>query len=60
MLTYANHLDLLLKWRSLLPAAVHQTGHTSPIILLGWPMGKAKQDRHGKSTALVAKHARKL
>ena len=31
MLTCANHLDLLLKWRGLLPAAVHQMGQTSPI-----------------------------
>src|ERR1700682_3120201 len=35
MLTCANHLDLLLKWRGLLPAAVHQMGQTSPIVLVG-------------------------
>ena len=34
--TLREPLGLLLKWRSLLPAVVHQTGQTSPIILVGW------------------------
>src|ERR1700688_4460565 len=52
MLTYANHLDLLLKWPSLLPAAVHQTGQTSPIVLVGWGTRIPAQTRVGDQKPL--------